>query len=62
MAIIEGLTPEQQALYDQRRIEAEAELQRRIAEGTSGDQPPELTAEDEEILDRIWTGKKSRAA
>jgi len=62
VAEIEGLTPEQQTLYNQRQAEAEAELQRRIAEGTSGDQPPELTEEDEEILDRIWTREPPRAA
>lgn len=48
-------TPEQLAALQRQHEEAQRELQRRIAAGRPGDQAPDLDAEDEAILDEVWS-------
>jgi hypothetical protein len=49
-------TPEEIEAFLRWKRENVAELNRKIAAGEigRGDDPPILTAEDEEILDRVW--------
>jgi hypothetical protein len=55
------VTDEQAARLRQLQREAEAELARRLAEGNPGDQPDELTPEDEALLLEIWSQPKGRS-
>lgn len=50
-----GGSAEDQEVFRQERARSIAEFRRKLASGEPiGDVPDPLTAEDEEILDRVW--------
>jgi hypothetical protein len=52
------VTDERAARLRQIQREAEAELARRLVEGSPGDQPDELAPEDEALLLEIWSQRE----